>query len=159
RVRAERGPHDDPGPADDQRRAAQPQGRRSRGTGGTAGRGEGARGDGRRGIVPLHPLTPADRGGELGGGRGHRGRAEPEGGSGGHALDPAEHAGVPVQPLRPPCAARREAAERGYPMRLPSLRSFLAILLLASPAAAQTPHPEITYILPNAVRRDTTSEV
>jgi hypothetical protein len=44
-------------------------------------------------------------------------------------------------------------------MRLPSLRSSLAILLLASQAAAQTPHPEITYILPNAVRRGTTSEV
>ena len=44
-------------------------------------------------------------------------------------------------------------------MRLPSLRFLLAILLLASRAAAQTPYPEITYILPNAVQRGTTSEV
>ena len=44
-------------------------------------------------------------------------------------------------------------------MRLPSLRFLLAILLLASHAAAQTPYPEITYILPNAVQRGATSDV
>jgi len=44
-------------------------------------------------------------------------------------------------------------------MRLPSLRFLLATLLLASLAAAQTPYPEITYILPNAVQRGTTSDV
>ena len=44
-------------------------------------------------------------------------------------------------------------------MRLPSLRFLPALLLLATRAGAQTPHPEITYILPGAVRRGTTSEV
>ncbi len=44
-------------------------------------------------------------------------------------------------------------------MRLPLFRLLLAILLFASRAAAQTPYPEITYILPNAVQRGTTSEV
>ena len=44
-------------------------------------------------------------------------------------------------------------------MRLPSLRFLPALLLFATQAGAETPYPEITYILPNAVQRGTTSEV
>lgn len=44
-------------------------------------------------------------------------------------------------------------------MRLPSLRFVPAVLLIASQAAAQTPYPEITYIVPGAVRRGAMSEV
>jgi hypothetical protein len=44
-------------------------------------------------------------------------------------------------------------------MRPPSLRFVPALLLLAGQAAAQTPHPEITYIVPGAVRRGATGEV
>lgn len=39
------------------------------------------------------------------------------------------------------------------------LRLLPAFLVFASRAAAQTPYPEITYILPGAVQRGTTSEV
>ncbi|MFO0889463.1 MAG: PPC domain-containing protein [Isosphaeraceae bacterium] len=44
-------------------------------------------------------------------------------------------------------------------MRLTSLRLLPVFLLLFRQAAAETPHPEITYILPGAVQRGTTSEV
>jgi hypothetical protein len=44
-------------------------------------------------------------------------------------------------------------------MSLPSLRFLPALLQLVGQAAAQTPYPEITYILPGAVQRGTTSEV
>ena len=44
-------------------------------------------------------------------------------------------------------------------MRLPSLRIVPVVLLFAGQALAETPNPEITFLVPGAVRRGTTSEV
>ncbi len=44
-------------------------------------------------------------------------------------------------------------------MCIPWLRIVPVLILLAGQAAAETPNPEITYIVPGAVRRGATSEV